>query len=63
MHGATIRIMIVPVDKREDRDKCENYRGIVFRNAAYNILSYIILGKIKPCIEKVMGDNRNGFRD
>jgi len=26
-------------------------------------LSNIILGKIKPYIEKVMGDYQNGFRD
>ena len=31
-------------------------------NAAYKILSNIILGKIKPYIEKVMGDYQNGFR-
>ena len=32
-------------------------------NAAYKILSNIILGKIKPFIEKVMGDYQNAFRD
>jgi len=32
-------------------------------NAAYKILSNIILGRIKPCIEKVTGDYQNGFRD
>jgi len=26
-------------------------------------LSNIILGKIKPYIEKIMGDYQNGFRD
>ena len=32
-------------------------------NAAYKILLNIIFGKIKPYIEKVMGDYQNGFRD
>ena len=32
-------------------------------NAAYKILLNIILGKIKPYIEKVMGNYQNGFRD
>jgi hypothetical protein len=32
-------------------------------NAAYKILSNIIVGKIKPYIEKVMRDYRNEFRD
>ena len=54
---------VVPINKGEDRDRCENYRGIALENAAYKILSNIILGKIKPYIEKVMGDYQNGFRD
>jgi hypothetical protein len=32
-------------------------------NVAYKILLNIILGKIKPYFEKVMGDSQNGFRD
>jgi hypothetical protein len=55
--------IIVPVHKRGDREMCENYRGIALGNAAYKILSNIILRKIKPYIEKVKGDNQNGFRD
>ena len=30
-------------------------------NAAYKILSNTILGEIKPCIEKVMGEYKIGF--
>ena len=44
-------------------NRCENYRGRALGNAAYKILLNIILGKIKPYIEKVMGDYQNGFRD
>ena len=55
--------IIVPIHKRGDRDRGENYRGIALENAAYKMLSNIILGKIKPYIEKVMGDHQNGFRD
>jgi len=53
----------VPIHKRGDRDRCENYRGIALGNTAYKILSNITLGKIKPYIEKVMGNYQNGFRD
>jgi hypothetical protein len=42
---------------------CENYKGIAVGNAAYKILSNIILGKFKPYIEKTKGGNRNGFKD
>jgi hypothetical protein len=55
--------VLVPVHRREDRDGCENYRGKALGNAVYKILSTIILGKIKPYIEKIKGDFQNGFRD
>ena len=32
-----------PIHKRGGRDRCENYRGIALGNAAYKILSNIIL--------------------
>ena len=50
--------IIVRIHKRGDRDKCENYRGVALGNAAYKILSNIMLGKIKPYTEKVMGNIR-----
>jgi hypothetical protein len=56
-------IIVVPIHKRRDRGRCENYGGIKMGNAAYKILLNIIFGKIKPYIEKVMGDYQNGFRD
>jgi len=51
----------VPIHKRENRDRCENCRSIAMGNAAYKILSNTILGEIKPCIEKVMGEYKIGF--
>jgi hypothetical protein len=51
--------IIVPIHKRGDRGKCENYMGIALGNAAYKILLNIILEKIKPYIEKIMGDYQN----
>jgi hypothetical protein len=50
--------IIVPIHKRGDRDRCGNYRGIALGNAAYKILSNIILEKIKPYIKKVMGKSK-----
>jgi len=33
--------IIVPIHKRGDRDRCENYRGIALGNAAYqNFVEY-----------------------
>jgi len=50
--------IIVPVLKREDRDWCTNYRGIALGNAAYKILSNIILGKINHILKKLWGTIR-----
>ena len=57
--------IIVLIYKRGDRYRYENqaYWGIALENAAYKILSNIILEKIKPYILKVMEDYQNGFRD
>jgi len=55
--------IIVPIYKKGDRDKCENYSSIALGNAAYKILLNIILEKIKLYIEKITGDYQNGFRD
>ena len=50
--------IIVRLHKRGDRDRCENYRGTALRNAAYKILSNIILGKITPYTETLGGTIR-----
>jgi hypothetical protein len=55
-------IVIVPIHKRGDRDRCENYSRIALGNAAYKILLNIIFGKIKPYSEAITGDCRNGCR-
>jgi hypothetical protein len=52
----SIILYLVPIHKRGDRDKCDNYRGIALRNAAYIMLSNILSEKIKPYVGKIMGD-------
>jgi len=50
--------IIVPVHKRGDRDRCKNYRGIALGNAAYKILSNIILEKNNHILKKLWGTIR-----
>jgi len=45
--------IVVPIYKKGERDRCENYRGIALVNAAYQLLANIILEEIKPYIEKI----------
>ena len=46
-----------PIHKR-DRKRCENYRGLAMGNAAYKILSNIILGKLNHTLKKLWGTMR-----
>ena len=50
--------IMVPIHKTGDRDRCENYRGIALGNAAYKILSNIILEKNNHILKKLWGTNR-----
>jgi len=44
-------------------NRCENYREIALGNAAYKILTNIILEKIKPYTKKITRNYQDGFND
>jgi hypothetical protein len=45
-----------------DNTDCSNYRGISLLSTAYKILSNILLAKLIPYVNEIIGDHQCGFR-
>jgi hypothetical protein len=54
--------IIVPIHKKGDKTDCNNYRGISLLSTAYKILSNILLPRLGPYIDEIIGDHQCGFR-
>ena len=54
--------IIVPIYKKGDKTDCNNYRGISLLPTTYKILSNILLSRLIPYAEEVIGDHESGFR-
>ena len=54
--------IIVPVYKKGDKTDCNNYRGISLLPTRYKILSNILLSRLTPYAEEIIGDHQCGFR-
>jgi hypothetical protein len=53
---------VVPVHKKCDKTDCSNYRGISLLSTSYKILSNILLARLTPYAEEIIGDHQRGFR-
>jgi len=53
--------IIVPVYKNGNKTDCSNYRGISLLPAMYEILSNILLSRLTPYTEEIIGDYECGF--
>jgi len=49
--------IIVPIHKKGDKTDCINYRGISLLPTTYKILSNILLSRLIPYAEEVLGDH------
>jgi hypothetical protein len=48
--------------KKGDKTDCNNYRGISPIATAYRILSNILLARLTPYVNEIIGDHQFGFR-
>ena len=49
--------IIVPIYKKGDKTDCSNYRGISLLPPTYKILSKILLSRLIPYAEEIIGDH------
>ena len=54
--------IIVPIHKKGDKTDCNNYRDISLLPTTYKILSNILLSRLSPYAEEIIGDHQCGFR-
>jgi len=54
--------IIVPIYKKGDKRPCNNYRGISLLPTTYKVWSNILLSRLIPYAEEVIGDHQCGFR-
>jgi hypothetical protein len=53
---------MVPIHKKSDKTDCNNYRGISLLSTSYKILSTILLSRLVPYMDEIIGDHQCRFR-
>jgi hypothetical protein len=53
--------IIIPIHKKGGKTDCNNYRGIFLLSTAYKILSNILLARLTPYVNEVIGNHQCGF--
>jgi hypothetical protein len=54
--------IILPIYKKGDKTDCNNYRGISFSSTACKLLSKILLARLTPYFNEIIGVDQRGFR-
>jgi hypothetical protein len=50
--------IIAPVNKEGDKTDCNNYRGIALLSTTHKILLNILLSRLGPYIDEIIGDHQ-----
>ena len=54
--------IIVPIYTKGDKTVCSNYRGVSRLSTTYKIVSNILLSRLTPYADDIIGDHQRGFR-
>jgi hypothetical protein len=54
--------IVIPIHKKGDKADCSNYRGISLLSTSYKILYNILLSRLIPYADEIIGDDQCGFR-
>jgi hypothetical protein len=54
--------IILLIHKKGEKSHCNNYRGISLLSTSYNILSNILLSRLSPYTDEIIGGHHCGFR-
>ncbi|KAJ4429891.1 hypothetical protein ANN_22095 [Periplaneta americana] len=54
--------IIVPIFEKGDKTNCGNFRGISLLLTSYKILSNILLRRLAPYVDEIIGDHQCGVR-
>lgn len=54
--------IICPILKKGDPTKAKNYRGISLLDTCYKVFTSLLLERINPYINEIVGDYQSGFR-
>jgi hypothetical protein len=54
--------IIVPIQKQGNKTDCNNYRGISLLSTSYKIFPNVLLSRLVPYIDKIIGGHQCGFR-
>jgi hypothetical protein len=54
--------VVIPIHKQGNKTDCSNYRGISLLPTSYKILSNILISRLIPYADEIIGDHQCGFR-